>query len=188
MKDEETRMVVAAEESAASSEDDPSRRGLTDAERLAAGVVAVLDRLEESMPDLRAPDPEVARRARGARTVSPEFVSSLIAMVDASPGLQAVTRFDRDKARGALQSRDPYRLIAERLTMLLATVNHTKEAQWAEVARAAMETYRMANAIAEQPANQHLIPHLKTLRRHLHRTSGPKRKKKTDPDPDPEEA
>jgi hypothetical protein len=140
--------------------------------------VAVLDRLAERIPGLRPLDPEVALRARGARTVSPEFVSSVIAMVDASPGLQEMkTGFDRDKARAVLQARDPNRRIAERMTMFLEAFNHTREAQWAEVVAGAMSAYRMANAIADLPENRYLIPHLRILRRLLRRTSGPKRKK-----------
>ena len=145
---------------------------------MAEAIVAVLDRLEERIPDLRQPDPEVASRARGARTVSPEFVSSLIAMVDASPWLQSLESIDRDKARAVLQSRDALRRIGERMTRFLEAVNHTKEAQWAEVVAEAMVTYKMANSVADQPGTKYLGPHLKILRRHLRRTSGPKWKRK----------
>lgn len=169
MSDEENRLSVPA-----------AGQSVTEADRLADAIVAVLDRLEARIPDVRPPDPATAGRARGARTVSPEFVSSLIAMVDASPALQALGKLDREKARRVLQSRDSYRRIAERLTILLETINHTREAQWAEVVGEAMATYKTANAIVDLPGNQSLIPHLKILRRHLGRTSGPKRKKESD--------
>lgn len=176
MSDDEDVVPVASAESVATQEEVSA--ALTPADQMAEVIVAVLDRLEERIPDLRQSDPEVARRARGARTVSPEFVSSLIAMVDASPWLQSLKTIDRDKARAVLQSRDALRRIGERVTRFLETVNHTKEAKWAEVVAEAMATYRMANAAADEPGTRYLGPHLAILRRHLRRTSGPKRSKK----------
>ena len=171
MNEDDSELPVPAEDSR-----EEASAELTEADRVAAGIVAILDRLAERIPDLRPPDPEVALRARGARTVTPEFVSSAIAMWDSSPPLQQVYPFQTDKARTVLQYRDPYRLVADRLAMLLAQVNHTRAAQWAEVTSDAMGAYKMGSAIAE--ANPALIPHLAVLRRLLARTRGPNRKKK----------
>jgi hypothetical protein len=56
--------------------------------------------------------------------------------------------------------------------MLLARVNYTIEAQWAEVASEAMTTYAIATAMSKDPSGADLAPHVKTLRSHLRRTSG----------------
>jgi hypothetical protein len=77
---------------------------LTEADQLAAGIVAVLDKLAERIPDLRTPDPATSRRARGARTVSREFIASMIAMFQTSARLQALSKFNEAKARNVLQS------------------------------------------------------------------------------------
>ncbi len=144
---------------------------------------AVLERIAGSIPDLRRLDPEAARRASGGRTVTPAFVSSMIVCVEASPALLTIlgNEFDRDQARRVLRTREPYRLMAEQVAMLLTAINQTRDAQWAEVARAAMKAYKMACTLAAQPGNEYLLPHIKAQRAHLRR-AGPKKKTQTKAD------
>ena len=177
MADEETRELVIAPKEAAATPADASVPALTEAEQLAAWVAAVLDGVAARIPDLRAPDPESVRRVRGARTISREFMTSMIAMVDTTPAVQALGTFDSDKARIALQNRDGLRMISERLAILQAKVNHTIEAQWADVAADASATYRMASALSKT-YNPELTPQIKVLRGHLRRKNTTKGKKK----------
>lgn len=100
-----------------------------------------LDLLASIIPDLRTPHPATSKRVRGARTVSRETVSSIIAMVEAFPNLQRLHKFDADRAHEVLDSTDGYRLVAERLDRLRARVKYTAEARWAEVLAQAMQTY-----------------------------------------------
>ncbi len=177
MADEETRELVIAPKEDVTTPADASVSTLTEAEQLAAWVAAVLDGVAARIPDLRAPDPESVRRVRGSRTISREFVASLISMVDTTPVVQDLGTFNIDKNRAALQRRDGLRMISERLAILQATVNHTIEAQWADVAAEATATYRMASALA-QSFNPELTPQIKVLRGHLRRKNTTKRKKK----------
>jgi hypothetical protein len=173
MKDEETALIV------------PKQRTepvLSEGDQLAMNIVAILDKLAESIPDLRPPNPETARRARGARTVSREFVLSAMAMVEATPALRNMGGFDTQKPRRVLQSRDGLRLISERLARFVAQVNHTLEAEWADAARSATNAYRMATALASSGLHDDLLPHLKILRRHLGRAKGGKKKGTKKPD------
>lgn len=166
--DEETQLAVAP---------DSSSPALTDAERTAATIVAALDIIASRL-NLETPHPKTSRRVRGSRTVSPEFISSLIATVEAQQQLQTIGTFDTEKARLVLQTRDALRIVAERVAMLLASVNYTIEARWAEVVHAGMGTFRIATAMAEDPANAEMAAHVETLRRHLGRTNKPKKPKK----------
>jgi hypothetical protein len=188
MSDDETRLTLPTREDdlPATSADGIQLPALAEAEQLALGVLAVLDRLAASIPDLRPPHPKTARRARGARTVNREAVLSIVAMVEATDRFRNIKVLNPEQARKVVQYRDAYRAIAERLNMLLRTVNHTIEAQWAEVVASAMYTYTVANSMAG-PRETELLPHLEIIRRHLGRTRGPKRKKKS-PEPEtPEE-
>ena len=175
--DEETRLVVAPDGSAPSETETGSPPALNDAEQLAAMIVTAIDALASRL-ELETPHPKTARRVRGSRTVPPEFVSSMIAAVEALPLLQAFGTFDTQEARRELRSRDARRIVAERLAMLLASVNYTMEARWAKIARAALATYTLANAVADDPKHAELAAHLETLRRHLGRTNKAKKKKK----------
>lgn len=167
--DEETQLVVTETEK-------PDSPAVNDAERMAATIVAALDVIASRL-NLETPHPKTSRRVRGSRTVSPEFVSSLIASMETLPRMQTIGIFDPEKARLVLQSRDALRIVAERVAMLLASVNYTIEARWADVVSAGLDTYAIASILAEKPENAELAAHVEVLRRHLGRTSWKKLKK-----------
>jgi hypothetical protein len=173
--DEETRLVAPPGASSPSDAETPSLPATNAAEKLAANVLTALALIADRM-ELQSPHPETARRVRGARTVSREFVIALIAAVEARPELQALETFDINEAREVLQSNDSVRTVADRLAMLLSSVNYTMEARWAKIAHAALDTYRLASAMAFDPANGALAAHVEILRRHLGRTSRTKKK------------
>jgi hypothetical protein len=184
--DEETRLV-------------PTQNGITLAEgmnalapvrvdELATKVVAALDVIAAIIPDLRKPHPATAKKVRGARTVSREAVASIIAMVEASPILQAL--FDTAKAHEVLQSKDDYRRLAERLEMLQTQVRYTLEERWAEVVHQAMVAYALAVDLAKDPRETDLAAHIAIIRPHLGRrnaTTGGKKKQKKEAEKDAEE-
>ena len=153
-------------------------------EELATKVVAALDVIAAIIPDLRKPHPATAKKVRGGRTVSREAVSSILAMVEASPVLQHVIEMNGDRAREVLSSADDYRLLAERLEMLCAQVKYTAEARWAEVVAQAMHAYHMACILANDPKEAELAAHVATIRRHLGRRNGATGKRRKDPKPE----
>lgn len=163
--DEDTRLV-------------PSERVapvLTPAEELAAQIVRAIDIVAARM-ELETPHPATAKRVRSARTVSREFVAAMIAAVEALPELQRLRSFDSAEAREVLQGRDPMRSVADRIAMLMASVNYTIEARWARIAGAALDTFRVASAMAVDTDNPELAAHVEVLRRHLGRKNGRKRR------------
>jgi hypothetical protein len=104
----------------------------------------------------------------------------MIAAVAALPELQRLQTFDGAEARDVLQASDSMKVVADRAAMFLASINYTIEARWARVARQAMDTYRLASAMVTAVDNPELAAHVATLRRHLGRTTG-RKKKKRDP-------
>ena len=150
---------------------------------LAPKIVTALDMLAAIIPDLRKPHPATARKVRGGRTISREAVTSIVAMTDTSPTLQALKTMNTDRAREVLESMDDYRLVAERLEKLLADVKYTAEARWAEVAAEAMHSFRMASICAKDPDEADLAAHVATVRRHLGRRNAATGKRKKDPKP-----
>ena len=129
---------------------------------------------------LESPHPATARRVRSGRTVSREFVVAMIAAVEALPPLQRLNTFDSADARDVLQASDSMKVVSDRAAMFLASINYTIEARWARVARAAMDTYRLASAMVTATDNPELAAHVATLRRHLARRNGRKKKKRDD--------
>jgi hypothetical protein len=164
--DEETQLVAQEGEVPA----------LMPAEELAANVVKAIDVIAAWLA-LETPHPDTAHRVRSARTVPREFVVAMTAAVDALPELQRLETFDCGEARDVLQASDSMKIVADRAAMFLASLNYTIEARWARVAGQAMDTYRLASAIVTATDNPALAAHVATLRRHLGRTNGRKKKK-----------
>lgn len=174
--DEETRLVVAEDDDPLVEAGGSGAVARSEAELMAAKIVAALDVIASHM-ELETPHPKTARRVRGSRTVPPEFVSAMIASVESVPQFQSFETFDPEEARRVLQSRDTLRIVTERVSRLLASLNYTMESRWAKVASAAVVTFNLASILAETSENGELAAHVKTLRRHLGRTNKPKAKK-----------
>lgn len=145
---------------------------VTAAEELAAEIGEAIDSLAARIPRLEAPHPSTATHVRGARTVSRGFLTSMIAAVEARPELQSLGTFDTDEARDTLQFRDAFRPIADRVAMLLASLNYTMAARQAKVAANAMRTYEIMKALARDAGGAPLVEHLEVLRRDLGRKNG----------------
>jgi hypothetical protein len=153
-------------------------------DELTTKVVAALDVIAAIIPDLRKPHPATAKKVRGARTVPREAVVSIIAMVEASETLQRMKVMDTARAHEVVQSRDDFRVLAERLAMLHGQVKYTIEARWAEVVREAMRAFEMASALATDPSKGELAAHLATIRGHLGRRNAATGKRKKEPEPE----
>jgi len=87
--DDETRLVPAHDRAALVKQKRP-RPFLWASTSWRPKVIAALDVLAAIIPDLRTPHPATVRKVRGARTIPREAVSSIVAMTDASPFLQAM--------------------------------------------------------------------------------------------------
>ncbi|HTD84856.1 MAG TPA: hypothetical protein VK648_13795 [Gemmatimonadaceae bacterium] len=179
--DEETRLVPVQDESALTENETAVLVPMAVGE-VATKIIAALDMIAALVPDLRKPHPATAKKVRGARTVPREAVSSIVAMVEASPLLQGVLPMKIDRAHEVLGSADAYRLLGERLDLLRSQVKYTAEARWAEVVAQAMQAYVIASTLAEDPKEAELAAHVATIRRHLGRRNAAtgKRKKKTE--------
>jgi hypothetical protein len=104
------------------------------ADQLAAQVSSIMDMIAERMA-LESPHPSTAKRVRGARTVSREFVVGLTALVEWMPVLSQT--YDTAAAHEVLESIDTHKQLAERTALLLASMKYTNEARWAKVVNAA---------------------------------------------------
>jgi hypothetical protein len=175
--EEDTRAIVPLEGSAPSETDAAQELTVHPPEELAAGVAKVLELIAERL-ELETPHPSTARRVRGARTVSREFVLSLMAAADRRPDRPFFAAFDSAEARAVLQSEDAYRLTAERTAMFLASLKYTIEARWAKVVADAMHAFKMASIFAEDPKNADLAAEVENMGRHLGRKGIRKKKAK----------
>lgn len=180
--DEETRELIQLESSVPATAEASATPALPPAEKLATLIVDVMDIIAERMA-LESPHPSTAKRVRGGRTVPREFVIGLTAAVESMPEFQEFGSFDVAEAREVLQATDAYRQIAERTTLLLASMNYTIEARWSRLAEAAMLTFSLAKIRARNPGQGALAARVQSLSKLLGRR-GPKKKKDRTPKPD----
>ena len=75
-----------------------------------------------------------------------------------------------------MESSAACRLVAERMTMLVAKLNYTAEARWAKVVADAMNAFTMASIFARDADQAELAAEVENLRRQLGR-KGTRRKK-----------
>jgi hypothetical protein len=181
--DEETRIVSVQSTTV-------TGREVTDVAPLAASelaekIVAALDAIAARIPDLRAPQPETAKRVRGARTVPRDAILAIIDAIEAVEVLQRLCKLDPDRIQEEFEALDALRLVNDRLTMLQSRVRYTIEARWAEMVSSLIHAYTVGNAMADE-RDPELLAHLANIRRHLGRKNGAAgkraRKKKDDPE------
>jgi hypothetical protein len=151
---------------------------LTKPERRAALVRKVLNQAAKRIPGLKAPHKPTARRLTGHRTVPKKFIQGIIFAVDASHQLRAISNFDVDEARAALEFQAAFRPVADQLALMLSSINYTIDSRMAPVAASALRTYTIAKALARDGGkNSDLTQGLRALKRDLGR-KGPRKKKK----------
>ena len=163
--------------------DDIPTPTVTNAERIADGVMALLAAIRERIPDLETPHPKTAPHVRGSRTVSREAVNTMIAAVEQRPELQALNTFDVDDARFMLQFNAAMTPVLEEVGRLQKSLSYTMEARKARVVASLLQTYEIAKALARTPEAAPLIPYIENLRRDLGRRNGSSKQRTDETEP-----
>jgi len=145
----------------------------TEADRIAADVLALIEVLSGRIPGLEAPHPSSSGNVRGARTVSREAIISMIGIVETFPELQRT--FDVDAAHEMLQFNHAFRPVVRALQRIAANLSYTMERKKADVVFSLMQTYTIAKGLARDPNNARLLTFLDIFAREIPR--GPKRKR-----------
>lgn len=173
--DNELRLVPPIDEPETSIDElaeavDEPKRTLTASDLLAREIAEAIDAIAARIPGLEAPHPSTARRVRGGRTVSREFVLALAGLVESRADLQASGIFDVEKALYTYQFNDAFRPVARRLAFLLASLNYTMDLRRANVARAALAMYLGVRGLARRDVG--LRAYVEIFRHKLGRKAG----------------
>ena len=147
---------------------------LTKSEIQAALVRKVLREAAKRIPGLKAPNKPLARSLTAHRTVPKKFLLGIVFAVEMSERLRAISEFDVDDARDALEFQAAFRPVANQLALMLASINYTIDLRMAPVAAGALRTYTIAKALARERGDTDVAQGLSALKRDL----GRKRTKK----------
>jgi uncharacterized membrane protein len=142
---------------------------LTAAQRLAAELSDEMEAILERIGGLQDPHPSTAGQVRGARTVSREFIASMIMASKQFPEIEGLGTFNRDEAEAMLQFNDAFRIFANQMAMMMGRVRFTMEARKADVAAKALSTFAVMKGMVRDPRNKHLGPTIEVLTRDLGR-------------------
>jgi hypothetical protein len=165
-------MSAVLEIAASPADHEPVSPTITEAERLASRIDALIDSIEALLPTLERPHPKTGGNARAARTVPREFVETMIGMIGDEPDWQRLGFFDAAGAQATLQFADAFRPVSRRLVILAARLNFTVASRTATIAIAAMNTYMMAKRYARRPTHEATVSRIAKLRAALGRRNG----------------
>ena len=149
---------------------------VTGAERLAARVMEGIDAAVALIPGLESPHPATTASARAGRTVTPEFIRSMIGVVDGTEEGRRLTTMDTDDALAMLQFRSAFRPVANRVEAIWRSLNHTMDAWKARVAAQSLQTYAVLQALNRRKGTVAMASHLRILHDHLGRRNGARKK------------
>ncbi|HEX7150230.1 MAG TPA: hypothetical protein VF618_01995 [Thermoanaerobaculia bacterium] len=152
---------------------------LTDAQKLAWGFIKAIDELSTAIEGFKLPHPKTAKHVRGARTVSREFLNTMIFAARHAPRLGDVKTMDPDRAQAILEFNQAFRPVAQRVATFLKGLNFTIEAGKAQVVSEALTTYHVARGLARKHVELESYVHY--MRRDLGRkgNKAPRKKKGT---------
>ncbi len=125
----------------------------TTSKEIADRVLAHLRAAAAEIPGLVYPHPKENGFVRGHRTVPVEAIKQVIEAVDRSGKLQALGKFDSNKARVALQFNDAFRTVVDEMKTLLGGVTFTMELQKATAASATLQMYTIMRGLARIPSD-----------------------------------
>jgi hypothetical protein len=155
--------------------DDEPGPTVTEADRLAAQVMDLIEQAAALIPELQGPHPLTSRGLRPARTVPRKFLLTMIAAVDDADTLRETKSFDSERARAVIQFKDAFRPVARRIGTLQRDLNHTIDRQVAGVVEAALTTYAVAKGLARDRGGAVISQHVANLKRDLARPKGRKK-------------
>lgn len=150
---------------------------ITQADRMAAGVMELIEAVAARIPGLETPHPSSSGVVRGGRTVPAETIYRMIGVVDEFPELQKT--FDVQAAHEMLQFNAAAKPLVDALARVMSSLTYTMEVKKARVVSSMMRTYSIAKVLARHRDYAALHTHLEILGREIPR--GPRRKRQSTP-------
>jgi hypothetical protein len=143
---------------------------VTHYQQVATQVSAALSEALSLIASFEAPHTSTAGFVRTHKTVPVEFISTAIAVVESTPELQSVKKFDVNEARDVLQFIEAFRPVVDLIDSLARDLKFTVDTRKAKVAADALQIYDIAKGVARDPNSASLQTHLLNLKRDLGRT------------------
>jgi hypothetical protein len=180
MSQDSTKQAVQTAPEDAPVPDTPT---ITRYQQLAANLSKAIDEMLTAMPNFVPLHPSTKGFVRAQKSVSDDFLISVIAAVEGNPDLQALNQFNVAEARDALQFKEAFRPMADKLHAAAKDVDFSIDLRRANVVAPALQMYDLTKGLARNPSGTLAAAHAGNLKRDLGRAG--RRKKKQVPQPTP---
>ncbi|MCU1245637.1 MAG: hypothetical protein JWN02_1547 [Acidobacteria bacterium] len=150
---------------------------VTHYQEVAANMTKVLEELRQTVIALQDPS-QTARVRQTQSNVTEAFIVKTITMVEASPELLAVKKFDPAAAREVLQILEALGPVYDALRAVARDVKIAMDSRKAKIASGALQIYAIAKGVARDEVAPGLAVHVSDLKQRVKRGNGAKRKVK----------
>jgi hypothetical protein len=141
---------------------------ITPYQKIAAQLGSAISDTVAQIPGFNADLSDIPRRVR--RSVSKEFLGLTVAAVDASSELQGVNQLDTSDCRDTLQFSQAMRPLVDQFLGVARRLDLLIRVKEAKSGRGALGIYNIAQRVAKNPNNTHLVVHVENLKAELRRT------------------
>jgi len=157
----------------------------TSPEAIATQLIGLLDQFEGLVPGFQPHDVGDVHRVATAARFANELIQPTITAVSSFAPASERKMFDIERGKAALQYRDAFRPVAQRLSALLNGVEFTIDSQMAEAGTEALQAYAWAKTYAKSPGGAGLRPYLDEMRRVVKKAMNRRKPVATTPAPAP---
>ena len=141
---------------------------VTPYQKIALQLGAAISDTVDQIPGFNADLSDIPKRVR--RPVSTEFLGLTVAAVDASSELQGVNQLDTIDCRDTLQFSQAMRPLVDQLLGFARRLDLLIRVKEARSGRAALGIYNIAQRVALNPNNTHVVVHVENMKAELRRT------------------
>jgi hypothetical protein len=165
--------------SEASPPETPVTPTVTYYQQLANDFMKSLDTIAAVIPKLEASHVSTTSFVRSHANIPTQFIATSIAVVEQTPVLQRLAKFDVDGARNALQFLDAFHAVCDKVMAFEKSLKYTLASTKAVVAKDSLRNYSILKTLAKDPGSADLGSHVANLKRDLGKRGRPRTIKTT---------
>ena len=150
--------------------DTPPSPTTTHYQEVAAALSATLTTALSQIPSFEVSHPATVKFVRAHQGFPNDFISTVLAAVEADPELQNVKKFDVVEARDTLQFLDAFRPVIQQAEAFLATLKFTAASRKARVVADGLQLYVIAKGIGRDPGSAAVASYADNMKRDLKRS------------------
>jgi hypothetical protein len=128
-----------------------------------------LDALAALLPNMQASHPRTAAFVRAHKTIPLTFLYTTLAVVEQTPALQQLAKFDVVQARATLQIMEAFRPVLDRMEAFADKVRFTLDSRRSDLTDDSLQAYEIIKALARKTEGADEVAKAANLKRDMGR-------------------